>query len=67
MQKWCDDIVSDSEFFNGMEHLIKEKIIEIPAETQISENSEKTFPLDKKIMQNGGVMILSLMMSLSLP
>ena len=40
---WSDDIVSDSEFFNGMEHLIKEKIIEIP-ETQISENSEQSLP-----------------------
>ena len=40
---WSDDIVSDSEFFNGMEHLIKEKIIEIPT-TQKSTDSEKTLP-----------------------
>ena len=40
---WSDDIVSDSEFFNGMEHLINEKIIDIP-DTEKSLSPEKTLP-----------------------
>lgn len=40
---WSSNIVSDDEFFNGMEHLIKEGIIEIP-ETIPSETPEKTLP-----------------------
>jgi hypothetical protein len=40
---WSDDIISDSEFFNGMEHLIKEKIIDVP-ETQQSSISDPTLP-----------------------
>jgi len=40
---WSSNMVSDNEFFNGMEHLIQEGIIEIP-ETQKSDISEKALP-----------------------
>ncbi len=40
---WSSNMVSDNEFFNGMEHLINEGIIELP-ETAKSETSEKTLP-----------------------
>ena len=39
---WSSNMVSDNEFFNGMEHLIKEGIIELPETT--TETSEKTLP-----------------------
>jgi len=40
---WSSNIVSDDEFFNGMEHMIKEGIIELP-ETQKSNISETALP-----------------------
>ena len=41
---WADDVVSDSEFLNGVEHLIQEKIIEIPQTTKQSVTSERVLP-----------------------
>ena len=40
---WSSDAISDDEFIDGIEYLIKEKIILIP-EDQTSTKSEKTIP-----------------------
>ena len=42
---WSDGLISDSEFLNGIEFLIKEKIIYITYATDISSSTDQTVPI----------------------
>jgi hypothetical protein len=42
--RWVDDKISDSEFLNNMEYLLKQKIIHIPLSHVTKVNTDMTIP-----------------------